>query len=183
MKRCIVLRHREDPWYLDTQREAIQRLYGVDTLVAGYPDTRDTHVDIPLEYTEGLLGNWPSILFESARKVIQMYPKGTLLLEGDMIPHVAIELVPTIRRYHTQLWPGIIYTGDAEVDTGIPWTFAAVAEVFKDFFPLDYVRNEQRFDTIGPRAEFLHPQGGCRSWKHGEKLERFKVFHAQHTQS
>jgi hypothetical protein len=145
-------------------------------LVAGYPDTCDVNVDIPLEYDKGSFTTGIGVLFDAARKVLQMFPKGTLFLEGDMIPNAPLDLVPSIRRYHTQLWPGIIYTGDADIDTDNRWTFESMADIFKGFEPLDYVRNKERFDSIGPNAEFLHPQGGCRGCRSTDKLNRFKAF-------
>jgi hypothetical protein len=176
MKRCVVLRYREDPWYLETQREAVKRLYICPVLVAGYPDRRDEDIDIMLSYPPGESNRWPNVLFDTARLIVEMFPEGTLFLEGDMIPNRAMELVPTIRHYHTQPWPGILYTGAAQIPTGDDWNLESIVEVTKEFRGLPHVRTEENFDVIGENGEFLHPQAGCRGWRNTEKLVRFRKF-------
>lgn len=176
MKRCVVLRHREDPWYLESQREAVNRLYGCPVLVVGYPDRFDDDVDIELDYTEGNPTCWPFILYDTARRVIEMFPEETLFLEGDMIPNHPMKLVPTIRDYNNYPWPGIIYTGDARVDTSTGWNVHNMPDITRGFEGLTYVRTDERFDIIGNNGEFLHPQAGCRCWGNKDKIKRFRAF-------
>jgi hypothetical protein len=181
MKHCIVLRHREDPWYLEAQREAVQRIYGIDVMVAGYPDTWDKDVDIELEY--GTSTRWPRVLFDAAREIVRMYPTETLFLEGDMVPAALLDPVPSIRRYNHCMWPGILYTGDAEIDTDTDWVLQNTAQVFEGFTPLDHYTSEAGFDVIGPKGEFLHGAGGSRGYRLFDRVKRFKMFVDQHTKA
>ena len=173
--RCVVYRSKEDLWFLEKQREAVRRLYGVELLVAGHPDS-EGDFDIMLEHGPSC---WPGLFLDSARQIIERFPEDTLLFEGDMIPNVAMELVPTIRNYCGGLWPSVVFTGDATVDTSGTWRRPHdVMEPFKDFKHMFFQRfpEHDNFETIGENDEFLHPQGGGRIYRDTARISRFKEW-------
>jgi len=172
---CVVLKYKEDPWYLHSQKEAIHRLYGDALLVAGYPDSEHA-LDIVLEYKPSCT-KFPFAMLESARQVIELFPTDLLFFEGDMIPHKALDLSkPSVRQYYGTAWPSVLYTGDAQISTQGVWdTWQEMNDIFEGFQRIPFERLDNGFEKIGENAEFLHPQAGGRV-RSEDRTRMFRLF-------
>jgi hypothetical protein len=176
---CVVLKFKEDPWYLEVQRDRIKKLYGQDLLVAGYPDS-EAPLDIILEYHRDCM-HFPLAMPEAARQIILKNPKNLLFFEGDMIPNVKMDLEPTIRQYHGTTWPSVMFTGEADVDANEPWNeWQILNDKFEGFKKMPYTRLSNGFEYVGENAEFLHSQAGSRGHNDLDRMERFKIFSSHH---